>query len=87
MPDRFLLRVGNLQWLQLALWERHRVRALRLTLAQVAQRGALDAQGRLSTDGCVIAVAYFRAGYSPDDYPSDAEWQARRARAQRCSKR
>jgi hypothetical protein len=33
-----------------------------------------------STDGTVVevAVVYFRAGYSPDDYPSEREWDARR---------
>ena len=66
-----------LQWLQSALWERHRVRTLRRTLAQVAQRGSLGARRQLSIDGCAIAVAYFRAGYSPDDYPTETEWQAR----------
>jgi glutathione synthase len=28
-------------------------------------------------DGCLVAVAYFRAGYTPTDYPSETEWQAR----------
>ncbi|URD77629.1 glutathione synthetase [Musa troglodytarum] len=28
-------------------------------------------------DGQTVAVIYFRAGYSPNDYPSEAEWRAR----------
>lgn len=53
------------------------MRALRCTLAQIAQQGALDASGNLSVDGQRIAVCYYRAGYSPTDYPSDTEWGAR----------
>jgi len=25
-----------------------------------------------------VSVCYFRAGYTPDDYPTAAEWEARR---------
>lgn len=25
-----------------------------------------------------IAITYFRAGYTPNDYPSEKEWEARR---------
>uniref|UniRef100_A0A0E0RFN2 Glutathione synthetase n=1 Tax=Oryza rufipogon TaxID=4529 RepID=A0A0E0RFN2_ORYRU len=28
-------------------------------------------------DGLPVAVVYFRAGYTPNDYPSEAEWRAR----------
>ncbi|KAK7258823.1 hypothetical protein RIF29_24410 [Crotalaria pallida] len=31
----------------------------------------------LCTDGQPIAVIYFRAGYTPADYPSESEWRAR----------
>jgi hypothetical protein len=30
-----------------------------------------------------VAVVYFRAGYTPTDYPSEAEWEAR-ALVERC---
>lgn len=51
------------------LWERHRLRTLRRTLAQLAEEGRLDGQGRLSIAGQPVAVVYFRAGYTPTDYP------------------
>ena len=66
-----------LQWLQYAMWERHKVRAVRRTLAQVAQQGSLDVGGALSVAGQRIAVCYYRAGYAPTDYPSEQEWSAR----------
>lgn len=67
------------QWLQFSLWERHGVRTLRRTLAEVEQGGALGPEGSsgLFIDGHTVSVVYFRAGYSPNDYPTDAEWRAR----------
>ncbi len=82
------------QWIQLQLWERHGVRTLRRTMAQLAAVGQLDAQGTLSVPLSMagpdalaaepgsprvpVSVAYFRAGYVPGDYPTEAEWAARR---------
>lgn len=40
------------------------------------------------SDGYEVSVVYFRSGYTPNDYPSEAEWAARltieRARAIKC---
>jgi len=66
-----------LQWLQTALWEGHKVRTIRRTLSEVATSAKLDAQGGLSLGGIPVAVAYYRAGYSPDDYAGPEEWRAR----------
>ena len=84
------------QWLQQTLWEVHGVRTLRLTLAQIADCGAVDeATGELtvrsglsgSSSGSSgsgggarverVGLVYFRAGYTPNDYPSEKEWAAR----------
>ena len=66
------------QWLQLRLWQLRRIRTVRRTLAEIAARGQLDAGcGTLTIDGHVISVVYYRAGYTPVDYPSEAEWMAR----------
>lgn len=32
----------------------------------------------LRYDNRTVAIVYFRAGYSPDDYPTSMEWEARR---------
>ncbi|KAG2487617.1 hypothetical protein HYH03_013756 [Edaphochlamys debaryana] len=79
------------QWLQLQLWERHRLRTLRMTLADIARTARLD-PGTGSTavlaGGQPVACFYFRAGYTPNDYPSDAEWAGRelveRSNAAKC---
>lgn len=49
----------------------------RYTLGQVAAKGKLDADGRLFVDDEEIAVVYYRAGYTPNDYHSQKEWDAR----------
>eukprot|EP00411_Alexandrium_monilatum_P010516 CAMPEP_0175315674 /NCGR_PEP_ID=MMETSP0093-20121207/69018_1 /TAXON_ID=311494 /ORGANISM="Alexandrium monilatum, Strain CCMP3105" /LENGTH=460 /DNA_ID=CAMNT_0016612413 /DNA_START=1 /DNA_END=1381 /DNA_ORIENTATION=+ len=38
---------------------------------------ALAAAHREIGGGVEVSVAYFRAGYGPDDYPTEAEWEAR----------
>lgn len=65
------------QWVSTALWERHKIRTLRHSLAEVASGAELGAEGELTISGMRVAVVYFRAGYSPDDYPTGAEWRAR----------
>ncbi|GFR52731.1 hypothetical protein Agub_g15268 [Astrephomene gubernaculifera] len=70
------------QWIQLQLWERHRLRTLRLTLADIAAGAVVDeASGTLRLGGeegqPPVCVFYFRAGYTPSDYPSEVEWAAR----------
>ncbi|KAG5186256.1 glutathione synthase [Tribonema minus] len=69
--------------LELGLWELHGVKVRRMTLAEIAAEGRLDGRsglrvGARSGDGDLVSVVYFRAGYTPADYPTDAEWQARR---------
>ncbi|CAO2149936.1 unnamed protein product [Urochloa humidicola] len=39
--------------------------------------GQVLTDGTLVIDGRTVAVVYFRAGYAPTDYPSEAEWRAR----------
>ena len=50
----------------------------RATLAEVQREGVLDSETkalRLGRDE--VSLAYFRAGYTPHDYPGEAEWEAR----------
>jgi len=68
------------QWLQTTLWERHRVRTVRRTLEEIASDSCVQLSpedGTLHVDGWRVGVVYLRAGYSPDDYPSEVEWQGR----------
>lgn len=66
--------------LQFQLWQYHRVRCSRFTLAEMHERGRLQSNGtqnELVIDGICISVVYFRSGYSPDDHPTEKEWDAR----------
>ncbi|KAG8649689.1 hypothetical protein MANES_08G123500v8 [Manihot esculenta] len=60
-----------------ALKEKYNVKAIRKTLAEIDAEGELLSDGTLSVAGQAIAVIYFRSGYAPTDYPSEAEWRAR----------
>ncbi|BAF28719.1 glutathione synthetase, chloroplastic isoform X1 [Oryza sativa Japonica Group] len=64
-------------WLINHLKESHGVKTIRKTLAQVEAEGQVLPDGTLVVDGQTVSVVYFRAGYSPNDYPSEAEWRAR----------
>ncbi|KAI4367867.1 hypothetical protein MLD38_016490 [Melastoma candidum] len=64
-------------WLFSVLRERHNVTAIRKTLSEIHADGQLLPDGTLLIQGAVVAVIYFRAGYTPTDYPSESEWQAR----------
>ncbi|KAG9457460.1 hypothetical protein H6P81_001968 [Aristolochia fimbriata] len=50
---------------------------IRRTLADINQEGEILPSGALRVGNHTVAVVYFRAGYSPDDYPSENEWSAR----------
>jgi len=64
-------------WLVNHLKESYGVTTIRKTLAQVEAEGQVLTDGTLVIDGRAVAVVYFRAGYAPTDYPSEAEWRAR----------
>lgn len=70
------------QWLQTTLWQQHGVVTHRVSLGEV--QAALELrplpqqqqqQLVLRSTGQVVGCVYFRAGYTPDDYPTEQEWQ------------
>lgn len=67
------------RWFEYQLWERSGVKVVRKSLREIHSEGVLDDKtGRLRLQsGEEVAVAYFRAGYTPDDYPSDIHWEGR----------
>ncbi|XP_052302424.1 glutathione synthetase, chloroplastic [Populus trichocarpa] len=65
-------------WLCAALKERYPfLTTIRKTLAEIDKDGEILPDGTLLVGGKEISVVYFRAGYAPTDYPSEAEWRAR----------
>lgn len=66
------------------LLEKHGIRVRRATLTQLAHFARVSEADRilLFTDPLTgvqeeVSVVYFRAGYSPADYPSQSEWDVR----------
>ncbi len=67
--------------LQYQLWARHGIKVARCSLTDLHRHVKLNQPtGDLSygSNADKIAVVYFRAGYTPTDYPGDTEWQARK---------
>eukprot|EP01134_Creolimax_fragrantissima_P002824 CFRG2824T1 len=66
------------KFLEHKLWSDHGVRMIRRSLEDVAMSGHLDPETKaLIIDGHEVSVAYFRAGYSPDHYPTEKHWKSR----------
>jgi glutathione synthase len=74
------------QWLQQTLWEKHGVVTHRISLGEVAeslelrplqqqQQQQQQQQLVLKSTGQPVGCVYFRAGYTPNDYPTEKEWQ------------
>lgn len=58
------------------LLQQHGIPTLRRSLEQVAEEGRLQ-EGHLMLGNAVAAVTYFRAAYTPDDFPSEASRKGR----------
>jgi len=69
------------RFLELNLWEKYHKQVVRLSLEEVTARCELRHRG--GTNAMVldgqheVSVVYFRAGYTPVDYPSERAWEAR----------
>ncbi|KAG0624999.1 hypothetical protein M758_2G019800 [Ceratodon purpureus] len=64
-------------WLSFKLYESFGAKVIRRTFAEVTAEAILDDKRRLVIGEQPIAVVYYRSGYSPDDYLSDSDWDAR----------
>jgi len=53
------------------LWKRYKIPVVRKTLSQLSEEAALGQDRELLVSGQEVAVVYYRAGYTPRDYPSD----------------
>ncbi|TDH70499.1 hypothetical protein CCR75_000366 [Bremia lactucae] len=68
------------RWIEYNLWELYGISVLRRTLAEVNACGKLverDGKHTLVIDEREVSVAYYRAAYTPNDYPREHEWAAR----------
>ena len=64
------------QLLAFTLWKQHAIPLVRKTLGEIYDEATTDEDGQLVIEGRVISLAYFRAGYTPRDFPSEKEWAA-----------
>ncbi|KAJ2621217.1 Glutathione synthetase [Coemansia spiralis] len=69
--------VYDQRWIETRLWERHNIAVVRMTFAEINDKCATDSESRLFIDGKEIAIAYYRSGYAPTDFPTEKEWDGR----------
>ncbi|KAJ2704296.1 Glutathione synthetase [Coemansia sp. IMI 203386] len=70
--------VYDQRWVETRLWERHGIKVARLTFAEIHDRCTVESDNRLYLDGSKeVAVAYYRSGYAPTDFPTEIEWEGR----------
>eukprot|EP00731_Ephydatia_muelleri_P025992 Em0018g92a len=60
-----------------AFCPRHKIAVMRKTLTELTHDASLGTSRELMVLGTEIAVVYYRAGYTPQDYPSEKEWDVR----------
>ena len=63
--------------LEQQLWVKYRIATVRKTLTEIHTDGKLR-QGHLVVDGKTVAVSYYCAGYTPDDFPAQEEFKGRK---------
>ena len=63
--------------LEIALFENHGILVDRKTLESCKLECALGLKGQLTSRDTEYSVVYFRSGYSPEQYPSELQWDAR----------
>lgn len=70
--------------IQSSLWTSSNITVVRSSLASLSTQCKLDESGFLrinpvgiALDEAIVSVVYFRAGYTPNDYPSEKEWSGR----------
>ena len=66
------------RWLEYGLWNQHKIPVIRKTLLDVFDCARIEGDNQyLFLDNHHIGLTYFRAGYTPRDYPTFKEWEAR----------
>ncbi|KAJ3415197.1 hypothetical protein HDV05_005337 [Chytridiales sp. JEL 0842] len=65
------------RWIENTLFEKHGIPLVRKSLKELMEQSRLVGSERKLFMSKEVAVVYFRAGYTPDDYPTQTEWQAR----------
>ncbi|XP_020610897.1 glutathione synthetase, chloroplastic-like [Orbicella faveolata] len=75
-PDE--INVYDQRLLEYRIHERNNaVKVIRRSLNDIFKDGKMSNDKSIFVTGIEVGVAYFRAGYTPKDYPTDQEWSAR----------
>ncbi|MBU2510395.1 glutathione synthase [bacterium] len=84
VPNTYLLMVVQSQeqnlfdqrGIEYRLLDKYGIQTIRMTLEEVAEHGCIR-KGHLVVNNRVIALTYFRAAYTPNDYTTNEAWNGR----------
>ncbi|KAJ2740505.1 Glutathione synthetase [Coemansia sp. BCRC 34301] len=65
------------RWVERRLWDTHHIEVVRLTFGDIVDTCDIGDDSRLFMGEKEVAVAYYRSGYAPTDFPSEKEWDGR----------
>lgn len=70
--------VFDQRWLEYELLERHSIHVIRQTFDELASSASIDpSTSALLVSSIEISTVYFRAGYTPTDYPTQSHFETR----------
>lgn len=70
--------ISDQRFLEFELLMRYGIKSVRKTLEELGRiKEKVSFGSPLVVDGAEVAVAYFRAGYAPDDYVDEVSWDGR----------
>ncbi|KAJ2335820.1 Glutathione synthetase [Coemansia sp. RSA 2681] len=69
--------VYDQRWVERRLWDTYQIEVVRLTFGDILDKCAIGDDNRLFMGEKEVAVAYYRSGYAPTDFPGEKEWDGR----------
>mmetsp|Transcript_1775 Transcript_1775/g.3774 ORF Transcript_1775/g.3774 Transcript_1775/m.3774 type:complete len:318 (-) Transcript_1775:251-1204(-) len=69
--------IADQRFLEFELLSRYGIRSVRKTLAAIGEENQDRSDSILRANEEEVAISYFRAGYTPDDYPNESCWLGR----------
>ncbi|KAI8913531.1 glutathione synthase [Gorgonomyces haynaldii] len=69
--------IADQRHIERVLFDQFNIKCMRRTLGQIAEQAELRQDRKMYINNLEIAVSYYRSGYTPDDYPTQKEWDAR----------
>ena len=67
----------DLQNLVNELYDKHKIKSVKLSLSEIGKKMTKDEEGNLVLDGNKVSLVYFDSGEKEEDYPDEDSWKGR----------